>query len=118
MVRNVTVIDPNGISSNERNEPSMSASREKKNRQTFAASGAVDPKAVRAAEEKAKQRKSNILYISVAVAFVLVAAFVLIWNSAALQRSKTALTIGETKYTTAQVQYAYHAAYNDVRSSK
>ena len=56
----------------------MSASREKKNRQTFAASGAVDPKAVRAAEEKAKQRKSNILYISVAVAFVLVAAFVLI----------------------------------------
>ncbi len=95
----------------------MSASREKKNRQTFAASGAVDPKAVRAAEEKAKQRKSNILYISVAVAFVLVAAFVLIWNSAALQRSKTALTIGETKYTTAQVQYAYHAAYNDVRSS-
>ena len=117
MVRNVTVIDPNGISSNERNEPSMSASREKKNRQTFAASGAVDPKAVRAAEEKAKQRKSNILYISVAVAFVLVAAFVLIWNSAALQRSKTALTIGETKYTTAQVQYAYYAAYNDVRSS-
>ena len=95
----------------------MSASREKKNRQTFAASGAVDPKAVRAAEEKAKQRKSNILYISVAVAFVLVAAFVLIWNSAALQRSKTALTIGETKYTTAQVQYAYYAAYNDVRSS-
>ena len=118
MVRNVTVIDPNGISSNERNEPSMSASREKKNRQTFAASGAVDPKATRAAEEKAKQRKSNILYISVAVAFVLVAAFVLIWNSAALQRSKTALTIGETKYTTAQVQYAYYAAYNDVRSSK
>lgn len=118
MVRNVTVIDTNGISSNERNEPSMSASREKKNRQTFAASGAVDPKATRAAEEKAKQRKSNILYISVAVAFVLVAAFVLIWNSAALQRSKTALTIGETKYTTAQVQYAYYAAYNDVRSSK
>ena len=96
----------------------MSASREKKNRQTFAASGAVDPKATRAAEEKAKQRKSNILYISVAVAFVLVAAFVLIWNSAALQRSKTALTIGETKYTTAQVQYTYYAAYNDVRSSK
>lgn len=118
MVRNVTVIDTNGISSNERNEPSMSASREKKNRQTFAASGAVDPKATRAAEEKAKQRKSNILYISVAVAFVLVAAFVLIWNSAALQRSKTALTIGETKYTTAQVQYTYYAAYNDVRSSK
>ena len=95
----------------------MSASREKKNRQTFAASGAIDPKAARAAEEKAKQRKSNILYISIAVAFVLVAAFVLIWNSAALQRSKTALTIGDTKYTAAQVQYAYYAAYNDVRSS-
>ena len=59
MTGNVTPIDPNDISPNERNEPSMSASREKKNRQAFAASGAADPKAVRAAEEKAKQRNNS-----------------------------------------------------------
>ena len=76
----------------------MSASREKKNRQAFAASGAADPKAVRAAEEKAKQRKSTLLYGAVAVAFVVVAVLVLLWNSNVIQRGKTALTIGDENY--------------------
>ena len=95
----------------------MSASREKKNRQAFNASGAADPKAVRAAEEKAKQRKSSILYGSIAVVFVIVAVLVLLWNSNVIQRGKTALTVGDETYTAAQVQYFYHAAYNEVRSS-
>lgn len=95
----------------------MSASREKKNRQDFAASGAVDPKTARAAQEAAKQRKENRIYILVAAAFVLVAALVLLWNSNIIQRGKTALTIGDTDYSAAQVQYAYYAAYNQVRSS-
>ena len=56
----------------------MSASREKKNRQAFAASGAIDPKAARAAEEKAQQRKSRLLYGSIAVIFVIVAVLVLL----------------------------------------
>ena len=95
----------------------MSASREKKNRQAFAASGAVDPKAVRAAEEKAKQRKTSLLYGAVAVAFVVVAVLVLLWNSNVIQRGKTALTVGDETYSAAQVQYHYYAAYNNVRSS-
>ena len=95
----------------------MSASREKKNRQAFAASGAADPKAVRAAEEKAKQRKSTLLYGAVAVAFVVVAVLVLLWNSNVIQRGKTALTIGDENYSAAQVQYSYYAAYTEVRSS-
>ena len=95
----------------------MSASREKKNRQTFAASGAADPKAIRAAEEKAKQRKSTLLYGAVAVAFVVVAVLVLLWNSNVIQRGKTALTIGDENYSAAQVQYSYYAAYTEVRSS-
>lgn len=95
----------------------MSASREKKNRQAFAASGAADPKAIRAAEEKAKQRKSTLLYGAVAVAFVVVAVLVLLWNSNVIQRGKTALTIGDENYSAAQVQYSYYAAYTEVRSS-
>ena len=39
----------------------MSASREKKARQELNASGFVDPKVTRAAEEKAKNRRSSLL---------------------------------------------------------
>ena len=95
----------------------MSASREKKQRQDRVASGTLDPKAVRAAEEKTQQRKSNILYISIAVAFVVVAAVLLVWNSGVLQRSKTAVTVGEESYSAAEVSYYYHVALNNVRNS-
>ena len=55
----------------------MSASREKKARQEFNASGAVEPKAAREAQERAKQRRSNWLYGGTPV-FVLVAAALLV----------------------------------------
>ena len=56
----------------------MSASREKKTRQDLAAQGITDPKKIREAEEKAKARKSNILYGVIAGVFVLVAAALLV----------------------------------------
>ena len=56
----------------------MSASREKKARQEFNASGAVEPKAAREAQERAKQRRSNWLYGGIAIVFVLVAAALLV----------------------------------------
>lgn len=92
----------------------MSASREKKNRQNFAASGAVDPKVVREAEERAKQRRSNWLYGSIAVVFVLVAAFLLVWNSNVIQRGTTAVTVEGESYSAAEVGYFYHMAYNSI----
>ena len=64
----------------------MSASREKKIRQDLAAKGITDPKAIREAEEKDQQHRSNMLYGGIAVVFVLVAAFLLLWNSNVLQR--------------------------------
>ena len=51
----------------------MSASREKKKRQEISASGAADPRAARAAEQRAAERTSNILYGTVAAIFVVVA---------------------------------------------
>ena len=96
----------------------MSASREKKNRQNLAASGAVDPKAVRKAEEAAKQRKSNILYGCIFGVFVLVAAALLLWNSGVFQRNATALTVDGEKYTVAEVDYYYSSAYNSVVSDQ
>ena len=86
----------------------MSASRERKKRQEFVASGGTDPKAAREAERKAKERKSNILYGSIGVVFVLVAAFLVIYNSGVLQRNATAVTIDGENYSAADYSYYYN----------
>ena len=65
----------------------MSASREKKTRQELAASGAPDPKQVRLEEEARQQKRSNRLYGLIALAFVVIAAALLLWNSNVIQRS-------------------------------
>ena len=85
----------------------MSASREKKIRQDLAAQGVTDPKKIREAEEKAKARKTNVLYGVIAGLFVIVAAALLVWNSGIMQRSAAAVTINGEKYTAGQVDYFY-----------
>ena len=95
----------------------MSASREKKIRQELAAQGIPDIKAIRAEEERKQQRRSNILYGSIAAIFVLVAAALVIWNSNIIQRSSIALSVDGEKYTAAEVEYFYNSAYNSVASS-
>lgn len=92
----------------------MSASREKKIRQDLAAQGVTDPKKIREAEEKAKARKTNILYGVIAVVFVLVAAALLVWNSGVLQRGATAVTIDGESYSAAQVDYFYASQRNNI----
>ena len=87
----------------------MSASRERKKRQEFIAGGGTDPKAAREAERKAKERKSNILYGTIGAVFVLVTAFLVIYNSGILQRSATAVTIDGENYTAADYSYYYNA---------
>ena len=92
----------------------MSASREKKARKELAASGTLDPKMIREQEERAKHRRTNILYGVIAGVFVLVAAFLLLWNSHAIQRNVTAVTIDGTKYSAAEVDYYYHSVLNQL----
>lgn len=89
----------------------MSASREKKKRQDLFAGGGVDPKAARAAEQKAAEKKAKILYSTLAIVFVVVAVFLVVYNSGILERSRTALTIDGEKYTVAEVSYYYQDAY-------
>ncbi|NLU25505.1 MAG: hypothetical protein GXW99_12545 [Clostridiales bacterium] len=92
----------------------MSASRERKNRQDPAASSVPDFKTRRAEEEWKKEHRTNILYASVGIAFVVVAIALLVWNSNFFQRRATAVTIDGEKYTAADVSYYYTTAYNSI----
>ncbi len=97
----------------------MSASREKKTRQDLTQQeGYVDVKAQREAEEMRAQRKSNALYIAIAVVFVIVAVILGISKSGILQKNATALTIDGEKFTPAQVDYFYYSTYNSIVSSE
>ena len=96
----------------------MSASREKKIRQELAAQGIPDIKEIRAEEERKQQRRANILYGSIAAAFVLVAAALLVWNSGILQRDSVAMSVDGEKYTSAEVSYYYNSAVNSLLSSR
>jgi len=92
----------------------MSASREKKKRQEFLASGGVDPKAARAAEQKAADKKAKTLYISLAVIFVAITVFMLVFNSGILQRGKTAVTIDGTDYSVVETSFYYNTSYQNL----
>lgn len=96
----------------------MSASREKKKRQELLANGTVDPKAARAAEQRAAEKKSNILYATVAILFVVIAVALLIYNSGILQRSRTAVTIGGENYSVPETSYYYHQSYQNFLNSQ
>ena len=85
----------------------MSASREKKKRQELLAGGATDAKAARAAEQKAAERKSNILYATVAIVIAIVAVALVIYNSGIFQRNQTAVTIDGENYNVAKTSYYY-----------
>lgn len=90
----------------------MSASREKKARQELHASGYVDPKATKAEEARKAAKRSNTKYSIIAAAFVLVAAFVIVWNSGLIQKSATAVTVEGEDYSVAEMGYFYQTSYN------
>ena len=90
----------------------MSASREKKTRQELNASGYVDPKVTRAAEEKAKNRRSSLLYALLGVAFVAVAVIAVLNNTHVLERGAEAYTVNGETFTAADVSYYYRNSYN------
>lgn len=95
----------------------MSASREKKKRQDLLSGGGMDPKAARAAEQKAAEKKAKILYSTLAIVFVVVAVFLVVYNSGIIERSRTALTIDGEKYSVAEVSYYYQDAYQSFLNS-
>lgn len=89
----------------------MSASREKKVRQEQAANGYVDPKIQRENEQKKAEKKSRILYTSIAVVFVVVALGLFVWKSGIFQKNATAVSIDGEKYTAADVSFYSRSIY-------
>ena len=95
----------------------MSASREKKRRQEQLANGTVNPRTAREAEQRAAEKRSNMLYTLLAVAFIVVAIFLVVFNSGIIERNKTAATIDGQKYTVAQAAYYYQQSYQSFLNS-
>lgn len=89
----------------------MSASRDKKARKDGTVPAAT-PKTVREARERKDEHRSNVLYATIGIVFVLVAAFLLVWNSNIIQRGATAVTVDGEKYSAADVSYYYATSYN------
>lgn len=80
----------------------MSASTERKNRQTARSEGTYR-KDIAAQEEAAKKKKQRTRWIIVGVALVIFFAFAIYLNSGALYRSLDALTVSSTEVTVGDV---------------
>ena len=95
----------------------MSASREKQIRQEQASSGWVDPKVVREQEQRKKEKRSNILYGTIAVLFLIAIIVAGIWRSNVIPKNATAVTIDGEKYTAAEVTFYYQNVYQNFISN-
>ena len=89
----------------------MSASREKKQRQTDP-DGRLTQKQLREQKEAQAQKRKTILYSVIAAAAAVLVAALLIWNSGFFQGRTTAATVNGQAYTPADVSYYYHTALN------
>ena len=95
----------------------MSASNEKRTFQDLGSYGQTDPKTAREAQQRKAEKRSNLLYGTIAVVFVLVAVVSLIWNSNILARTLPAVTIGDQTYTAAEVDFYYRNVYQSFLSN-
>ncbi len=79
--------------------------------------GGVTPKAAREAEERAREKRSARIYTICAVAFVVLAVALVVYNSGirdTIKRGKTAVTIDGNSFTAGEVSYYYGSAYSQM----
>ncbi|WP_295583209.1 peptidylprolyl isomerase [uncultured Oscillibacter sp.] len=89
----------------------MSASKENQTPQDLGGSGWGDPKTAREAQQRKAEKRSNILYGTIAVLFAVVAIVTLVWRSNILSRTLPAVTIDGQNYTAAEVNFYYQNVY-------
>ncbi len=86
----------------------MSASREKKTRQTEAANGPT-PREQKRQQEAQEARRRKLLYTVVGLVCVVLAVGVIFWNSGIMPRTMPAVTINGKNYTAVDVQYYFNS---------
>ena len=84
----------------------MSASREKKQRQ----SAGPDQKAVRVQQEQAARRRTVIIYSVIAAVIAVLVAALLVWRSGFFQARASAATVGDETLSTAELSFYYYDA--------
>ena len=62
-------------------------------------------------EEARTERKNMVMYGVIAAVVAVLAVAVLVFNSGVLQRSVAAVTVNDTKFTAADMQYYYNMEY-------
>ena len=87
---------------------SLSASREKKQRQ----GGTPTDRSLTARQQADQTRRKTIQYTVIGVVVAVLVAALLIWNSGFFQARTTAVKVGGTSYTAAQASYFYHGTQN------
>ena len=87
---------------------SLSASREKKQRQ----GGTPTDKTLTETQKADQTRRKTIQYTVIGVVVAVLVAALLIWNSGFFQARTTAVKVGGTSYTAAQASYFYHGTQN------
>ena len=88
----------------------MSASREKKQRLTDGS----NEKVLTAAEQAAAAKRKTKQYTIIGVVIAVLVAVLLFWDSGIIQRDATAVTIGDTDYSAAEVNYYYNSLYQEI----
>ena len=66
-----------------------------------------DPKTLREAQQRKAEKRSNLMYGTIAVIFVLVAIVCIVWKSNVIPKTATAATVNGEKYTAAEVNFYY-----------
>ncbi len=96
---------------NERNETTVSASREKKVRQELSGQE-LSEKQIKAQQEAAQAKRNTVIYTVIGVVCAVAVAALLIWNSGFFQNRAAAVTIGGETYSAGEVQYYYNQVFN------
>ena len=87
----------------------MSENEQKKNKDL--SSGLTSPKTAREQKQRQEERRSNLMYGTIAVLFVIVAVICLIWKSNVIPKHAAAVSIDGEKYTAAEVNFHFQNAY-------
>ena len=57
-------------------------------------------------------RRNTIVYTIIGIIAAILVAALLVWDSGVIQKSMTAVTIGDRKYTAVDVDYYYYSSYS------